>query len=193
MWGRVGIRMDPFWGVFVIVVFKVQIGNKRFLKMVRVPQSGHKQHRKLTSTRHDTEKTYLRWHFWQPSGTPFLLCLRFHLVASVFTGKPIAVFSSFNPGLFKYFSLYLSPFVNVHSLDLHESPFAVIVKPLLLYPVNQCHRKGSERIFFWFKIINLGDRDLHQPTDSLIYLEWKCLHFLLKRKIGLRSDAVLHL
>lgn len=50
---------------------------------------------------------------------------------------------------------------------------ACLAKPLLLYPVNQC---------LIFKIVNLGDRDLHQPTDSLIYWERKMSPFPVKEK-----------
>lgn len=73
----------------------------------------------------------------------------------------------------------------IYTLYICMKLLAGFAKPLLLYSVNQHLRIRSETIFFFFlmfKIINLGDRDLHQPTDSLIYLEWKCLHFLFKEK-----------
>lgn len=120
-----------------------------------------------------------------------LPALSFHLVVFVFSKKPVFVFfvflnrvclSSFLPSVS---CQNWSPFVKGTQFTFvwspSKSPYCCAER-IDVYPVR------SEREFF-LPIINLGGRDLHQPTDPLIYLErWgeekKQLHFLLKRKIG---------
>lgn len=74
---------------------------------------------------------------------------------------------------FQWFAIKAEILLLFYTVYICMKLLAGFAKPLLLYAVNQFLRIRSERIFFFFmfKIINLGDRDLRQPTDSLIYLE----------------------